>query len=456
MSAPDLTPHTAPSIGRRRAIWALVVIFLANFLNYLDRTLVSALELQLRPAFGLTEKEFGGLWSLFTIGYMVCAVPIGLLADRYRRTWLFAGCIVIWSVATVATGLTRDWRILYPARVLIGIGEAGCLVIGPALVADYFEQRKRGRALSIFYLGLPLGSVAAFIIPSLVLPEQSAANYEAEGQRVWPYLFYLAGYPGFLIALLIWLLRDPPRGAVENAGHGHAHRGGGGFREYLGLLKNKTLLLIIFAQAFAVFTIIPLIHFGKGFFINQRGLSEYDAGITLGLTVLVAGFFGSVLSGWIGDRLARRYRGAYALLAGIGYLVGWPCLMVGFMVADRWVFIPALGLGCFFYFFCMPAVNTQIANVVSPARRATAWALAVFILHLLGDTLSPWIFGGVSSEIGRENAFAYFSIGVALAGFTCLMAARTAAYDVGRVQAELEAEEAADQQTAAARQKALD
>src|SRR6185437_9796327 len=123
-------------------------IFAANFLNYLDRQLVSALEKPLSDSFHLSESQFGLLWTLFTVGYMVCAVPVGLLADRTSRPRLFSVCVVVWSVATVASGMTHSRHVLYAARVLIGVGEAGCLVVGPALISDFFSLRRRGRALS--------------------------------------------------------------------------------------------------------------------------------------------------------------------------------------------------------------------------------------------------------------------------------------------------------------------
>lgn len=398
--------------------WALGVIFAANFLNYTDRQLVSALEKPLSDDLSLTEEEFGGLWSLFTIGYMLCAVPIGLLADRISRTRLFAFCVVIWSLATIASGLAQDKYFLYVARVFIGVGEAGCLVIGPSLISDLFTREVRGKALSIFFLGMPLGGTAAFLL--------AAALHDLG----WRNLFYVAGAPGFVVAAMIWFLTDPPRGTAEGAHHGMKK---GGVREYLVLLKTPTLLLIILAQAFAVILIIPLIHFGARFFEDSRGMGPKEAKYFIGLMALVAGTLGNSVSGWLGDRLARHTKGAYALLAGVCFLLGWPCLFVGFSVEERWIFLPALTLGCFFYFMCMPAVNTQIANVASPAQRATAWALAVFILHLLGDTAAPWLFGKASRTLGRQHAFAYFSIALIFAGICCLIAAYTARADTERV-----------------------
>ncbi len=424
------------TIGRA-AFWSLGVIFFANFLNYMDRQLVSALEEPLRTALGLSGKEFGFLWTLFTIGYMLCAVPIGLLADRYSRTRLFAFCIVVWSVATIASGLAHDKLVLYVARIFIGVGEAGCLVIGPSLLSDLFAPEMRGRVLSIFFLGLPLGGTAAFIMAGALL------------DLGWRNMFFLAGAPGFLVAVCIWFLRDPPRGEAEGGGHGlhGAHGESGGLRDYLQLLKTRTLLLIILAQAFAVIFLVPLIHFGVEFFVDPhegKGMDKKQARITLGLIALVAGVFGNSLSGVLGDFLAKRIKGAYALLAGVSFVLGWPCLLVGFYAASPWIFIPALTLGCFFYFLCMPAVNTQIANVASPAQRASAWALAVFILHLLGDMLAPSLFGHVIDlGVHRQEAFAIFSVGLLLAGVCCLLAAMTAGADMERVRQLMEKAETA-------------
>jgi predicted MFS family arabinose efflux permease len=404
--------------SRTAALWALGVIFAANFLNYLDRQLVSALERPISGTLALAQWEYGLLWSLFTIGYMLCAVPIGLLADRYSRTRLFAVCIVIWSVATIVSGLAPNKWVLYPARVFIGVGEAGCLVIGPSLISDLFSRRVRAKALSWFYLAMPLGGTGAFLLAALPF------NID------WRNLFYLAGAPGFLIAGLIWSLPDPERGASEGAQHGMP---GGGLGDYLRLLRTPTLLLIILAQAFAVVILVPLIHYGAQFFEDDRHMGAKQARLALGIMALVGGCAGSLASGFVGDRLFRRTRRAYAILAAVSYLATVPCLYIGFADERQEVFLTALTIGSFFLFLCMPAVNTQIANVVSPAQRATAWALAVFILHLLGDLLAPPIFGLVSNAIGRQQAFSVFSVALLGAALCCLGAIFTARRDTERV-----------------------
>ena len=406
---------------KKYARYALGVICFANFLSYLDRQLVSALEgpLALDPekgGLGLSPPEFGLLWTLFTVGYMICAPFIGFATDRYRRPRIFAICIFVWSLATIASGMAQAKWVLYVSRILIGLGEAGCLIVGSALISDYFTKETRGRALSVFYLGLPLGGTFAFVMAGLLLEHTG-----------WRPLFFIAGLPGFLVCVLIWLLVDPPRGGSEGGTPTKA-----GFKDYLQLFKTPSLLFIILAQSFAMIVLAPLVHFGVQFFEDARGMGEKEARIALGVIALVAGAAGNALSGILGDRLAKRYRGAYAGLAGFSFLAGFPCLLVGFLAESRLIFLPALTLGAFTIFLCMPAVNTQIANVTKPTQRAMAWALAVFVLHLLGDTLSPPIFGFVDEAIGRQAAFLWFTAALIPASVCCFLSARTTARDEER------------------------
>ncbi|MBI1917532.1 MAG: MFS transporter [Planctomycetes bacterium] len=421
-------------LSQRTALWALAVIFAANFLNYTDRQLVSALEKPITtdPALELDTEAFGWLWSYFTIGYMICAMPIGLLADRYRRTRIFAVCIAIWSVATVASGLAQTRGVLNVARVFIGVGEAGCLVIGPSLLSDYFTTAVRGRALSVFYLGMSLGGVTAFLLP---LALSRMLN--------WREMFYVAGVPGFVVALLVALLPEPPRGAKEPGAHGpHGYHGADKLAHYVRLLKTPTLLLIILAQAFAVAVLVPLVHFGKKYLEEGRALTEKQAGVSM-LGILVAGIVGNLLSGLIGDRMARRVKGAYAQLAGIGYLAALVALYTAFVSEPIEIFLAGLIAGSFFLFLCMPAVNTQIANVTSPQQRGAAWALAVFILHLLGDTAAPPLFGKIEEQIGRQQTFVYFCFALVPAALCCFLATLTARADTERVEREIRAGQAA-------------
>lgn len=407
-----------PRFSSRYLAYALGVVLFANFLNYADRQVVSALEVEIKSAFQMSKPEFGALWSAFTLGYMVFAPLIGFAAGRYRRTLMFAACVFIWSLATIGSGLATTKGMLFLSRFLIGVGEAGCLVIGPTLVADYFPDLIRGRALAIFFLGMPLGGTAGYLIGGLV------TQYTGS----WQNAFYIAGAPGLLVALLIATLAEPPRGGPGKPEEPPPQ----GVRQYFGLLRNRTLMLIILAQAFAVMILVPVLHYGIEFFQKERGMTKVEASLALGVIGLVGGVIGSGLAGLLGDRLAKRTRGAYALLAGVAYALALPAFLVGFVFDSRMIFLPALGVGAACLFVCMPSVNTQIANVVPGSQRAMAYALAVFILHFLGDMAAPPVFGVAADHFGTQQTFIVTSAVLLLSAACCFAAVRTADRDIKR------------------------
>lgn len=421
-----------PAVAARYALYALLIIFLANFLSYLDRQIVSALEKELRGAFGFSKAEFGATWTAFTIGYMVFAPVVGFLTGRFRRSHIFAVCVFLWSFATIWSGIAGTKLEFYAARFCIGIGEAGCLVIGPPLIADYFIRAQRGRALSVFFLGMPLGGTAGYIVAALVA---KYVHWPHADDGSWRNAFYFAGLPGIGLAVFVWMLHDPRAGSATG---GSSPESRTTFSSYLELFRNRTLMMIILAQAFAVIILVPLLHFGVHFLEVKHAMDKDEASLSLGGIALVAGGLGNFVSGILGDRLGKRMHGGYALLAAVGYTAGLPFLIVGFIATSKIVMLLSLTAGAFCYFLCMPAVNTQIANCVRALQRPMAFALAVFILHLLGDTFAPILFGSVSDrlaqqlgseELGTQHTFVGFSMVMLAAGLCCFVAMNTAKRD---------------------------
>lgn len=402
---------------KKYTYYALTIIFLANFFNYLDRILVSAVLPRIQSDFDIGSAKAGFLWTAFTLGYMITAPFIGYLSDRKSRTKILAICIFIWSVATIFTGIVNNYYLLIFIRVLTGIGEAGSLIIGPVLISDYFSKDVRGKALGIFYLGLPIGGVAGYLIGGNVT--------ELIG---WRYAFYIAGIPGIFIAYLIWFLYEPQRGSSElsESGHTHTHALPHNITSYKNILKTKTFLFIVIAQATAVFTIIPLLHFGTTYFESVRGMGIRKASIILGSLAAIAGLIGNLLGGYIGDKLYKKIPSVYSLMASLGFFAGFVFMLIGILSTPQYIWIPAFALCFLFYFACMLAVNTQIANIIHPSQRAMAFAIAVFTVHILGDTFSPPIFGYVSDFIGMKKAYAIFSFSLIISSFFCLIAAKFA------------------------------
>ncbi len=401
------------SFSRSYLVFALAVLAGANFVNYLDRQVVSALEREIVAAFSLSKAEFGGLWSAFTLGYMAFAPVLGWAASRWPRTRLFAVCVAVWSLATIASGLAPDKTTLFFSRFLIGVGEAGCVVMGPALVAEYVSDRARGRMLALYAIGMPLGGTAGYAVGGMVGPVIAD----------WRDAFLLAGLPGIVLAILLYGLREPREvSPAASMSTGTAARLG--FGGYLLLLRSRPMVLLIVAQTFAVIMLVPMLHFCIEFFQTDRGMTKIEATTSFGATALVAGICGSLIAGWLGDRLARRWRSAYARLAAVAYAIAVPALWIGFASEVRAVSVIALGIGATALFASVPANNASIANLVAPQQRAMAFALTVFATHLLGDMVTPPLFGAVAESIGTERAFLWITLAMVGASLSCFAAAR--------------------------------
>ena len=189
----------------RMRYYALALVTLLNFLNYIDRFVLAAVLPRVKTELVLTDFQLGLLANAFLVAYFLTSPVFGVLGDRLSRPRLMAAGVSAWSVATAAAGLTRNFVQLLIARAWVGVGEAAYATISPALLSDYFPRAQRGRAFSIFYVAIPVGAAAGFLL--------GGALEHAFG---WRAAFYAVGLPGVALSLLALRLHDPPRGATES------------------------------------------------------------------------------------------------------------------------------------------------------------------------------------------------------------------------------------------------
>src|SRR5215471_315329 len=184
----------------------LIVLTLLNTLNYIDRNMLLGVQPLVQKEFKINDAQLGLLTSAFFFVYMFAAPVVGWLGDRFPRKAIVLTGIAVWSGFTLLTWLVRDYNQLLLRHTIVGIGEASYATIAPTLVADLFPVERRGRMLSIFYLGLPVGSALGILIGGPL------------GERFgWRLPFMLAGVPGFLLAVIFWLLPEPERGKTDTA-----------------------------------------------------------------------------------------------------------------------------------------------------------------------------------------------------------------------------------------------
>ena len=386
----------------RPARTALLVLTGINLLNYLDRYVVSALVESLkRSELALSDVQAGALMTGFVIVYMVTSPLFGTLGDRASRTRLIAGGVAVWSVATALGGLARSFAQLFVARAAVGVGEAAYGTIAPSLLADHFPAAQRGRAFAVFFAAIPIGSALGYVLGGLV-----------DRHFGWRTAFYVAGLPGLLLALLVLGLVDPPRGGQDTLPGGHALPPGG----YRNLLRNRPYLLTVLGYAAYTFAIGGLAFWMPAFLQRVRGMSPEQATTQFGAIVVVTGFVGTFAGGWLGDYFLPRSRESYLWVSGVTTLLATPFTLVAIRAADPTLALVGIVLAEILLFASTGPINTAIVNLVAPGERATAVALSILTIHLLGDVPSPPLIGALSDASSLATAILIVPVAVLIAG----------------------------------------
>ncbi len=385
------TARRSEPVARRLAVGGLGVLTLINLLNYLDRYVVSALVPDLERAhMGLTDFRAGVLMTGFLVVYMLTAPVFGILGDRLSRPKTLAVGVLIWSVATGLSGLARNFVQLVGGRAIVGIGEAAYGTIAPALLADYFPLKSRGRVFAVFYMAIPVGSALGYIVGGLV-----------DHWYGWQAAFFIAGVPGLLLA--IWSLRlpDPPRGVQESpaaVASSPASEAAPGIAIYWQLLGRLPYLLTVLGYAAYTFAVGGLAFWMPTFLERVRDIPAAQATTGFGAIVVVTGFAGTFIGGWLGDYWLKFSREAYFWLSALTALLAVPLSAIALIAQAPALYYTGIVVAELLLFMSTGPVNSAIVNLVAPRERASAVALSVLMIHLLGDVVSPPLIGAISDR----------------------------------------------------------
>lgn len=370
-----------------RAHLTLAILTLINLLNYLDRYVLSGMLPLVQEHFGRSDAEMGLLTSSFLIVYSLVSPFTGFLGDRLPRRYLVAGGVILWSAATVYSGLARSFEELLVARSLIGIGEAGYAAVAPGLISDLYEEKRRGRMMALFYAALPVGSAVGFTL--------GGAIGTALG---WQWAFFVAGVPGLLLGAAAFFFPEPRRGATD--ARGPTTETVGARRILVRLFRNPAFVLNSAGYTAATFAMGGLAAWWPTFLYRERGLALDHAGYVFGALLVVAGFGGTLAGGWLGDRIHEKNRGGHFLAAGWGLLVAAPFAVLGIVLSSPAGYWSAVFVCLFFLFFNTAPLNAALCNVVPANMRSSAVAVNVLLIHMLGDAISPFLMGTISDATG--------------------------------------------------------
>jgi len=387
---------------------ALFLLTALNFLNYLDRYILPAVQTQIQDEFHVSSEKIGLVTTAFIWCYVLAAPLVGPLADRVSRKWIVVAGGALWSVATLLTAVTHSYSTLLIRHTIVGIGEASFGIIAPTIVADLFPEAKRGRILGIFYLALPVGAALGYIVGGVV-----------GGAHGWRAPFYLAGAPGLLLVLAIAFLPEVPRGIQDSIPETIERK------SLSGLLRNKAFWTATVGMGFMTFALGGISIWMPTFLVRERGYSVSMAGTIFGLILLFDGIVASLLGGWTGDKLLPRYKGAYYLVSAITLGLGIPVMLFALHSSGIPMFIGIL-LGGFLLLFNTSPLNAALINAVGSHIRAFALALNIVMIHLLGDVPSSWIIGRLADRYPLHIALSSTAVGLALATAVLLYGMRFA------------------------------
>ncbi|HEY8749103.1 MAG TPA: MFS transporter [Tepidisphaeraceae bacterium] len=403
--------------------------------NYVDRYVLAAVEPAVQKDFfrpGDPNAEFwmGSLATAFIVSYLVMAPLFGWLADRMSR-WLLVGVsVILWSLATGASGLAGFFMMLLITRLFVGVGEAGYGPSAPTIISDLYPVSKRGSVLAWFYAAIPVGSAFGYVLGGLI-----AKHYG------WRAAFYAVVPPGLLLGVLCFFMKDPPRG-LNDAGVGSTgHKAG--LRDYLILLKTPSYVLDTLGMAAMTFAIGGISFWIPKYFVDHRQAGDLgEVNTKFGGIVVVAGLLATLAGGWTGDKLRARFPGSYFLVSAVGILLACPFVIAMLYAPFPWAWV-MLSIAVFCLFFNTGPSNAILANVTHPSVRATAFAVNICVIHILGDAASPPLLG----KIGHHSwnaAFILVAAVMALAGVLWLWGARYLEADTELAGSRLAVETPAD------------
>ncbi|WP_287419216.1 MFS transporter [Reinekea sp.] len=368
---------------RKYVLGMLVVVYAFNFL---DRQIVTILAEPIKNDLGLNDTQIGLMTGLaFALFYTVLGIPLARLADRSNRVSIITAALVVWSGMTALCGMAQNFTQMLAARIGVGVGEAGCSPPAHSLIADYYPANQRASALSIYALGIPIGSILGLL----------AGGWIAEFYG-WRMAFFVVGLPGIALAFAVKMtIREPIRGMSDPASS-RATEQLPLIATMLHLLKNRTLMHIAMGGALTSFVGYGLGQWLPAYFIRIHEMGIAETATYFGLVLGVASAVGTFLGGTLADKLSKRDVRFYAWLPAVGVLVAFPFYVAAMMSDNPYIAIAILIVPSTLNSLWLGPSFGTIQNLAPTRMRAMASALMLFILNIIGLGLGPFLVGVLS------------------------------------------------------------
>ena len=399
MSALDQpTAQPAATMSKSYVNYALGMLLVIYTLNFLDRQIVNILAEPIKQDLGLSDTQLGLLTGLaFAVVYTVLGIPIARFADRptSNRVTIIAIALAVWSAFTALCGVAQNFVQLLLARIGVGVGEAGCTPPAHALISDKVPPEKRASVLALYSMGVPLGSLAGLALGGLIADSIG-----------WRWAFILVGLPGLILAVLtVMTIKEPRRLAAMQAATAAAKPAVSFGQALAELGRKKAYWNICLAAAVISFLGYGQIAFFGSFFVRVHEMPIGQIGLLLGFMIGISGVIGTFIGGQIADAAAKRDTRAYVTVPAVALVVGAPFFIAAMLTPNPYLCIALLAIPTALNSLWYGPVYAAVQSIVPPRLRATAVAIMLFIVNMIGLGLGPLTMGIVSDYFANQLGY---------------------------------------------------
>lgn len=407
------SPTPYPSSGR--AWLTVAILMLAYVLSFVDRQILNLLVGPIKQDLGISDTQMSLLMGLsFALFYTICGIPLGRLADNKNRKGLIAAGIFVWSIMTAACGMAKSFWGFFFARVGVGAGEAALSPSAYSMLADSFPPNKRATAISVYSMGIYIGSGMAFLLGGLVIKfayGQENLILPLLGEvRPWQYIFVLLGIFGVMFCLLFLFLKEPAR---QGAGAGKNIP----FSEVLAYIGQNRRAVTLHNLGFAC---VAFCSYGAAswvptFFVRTHGMTMADVGFTYGTLIGIFGSLGIIIGGRLSDALTSKgYKDAPMRVAILAILLALPSY-ASYVVDDKTTVIALTGLAIFALSMPFGVAAAAIQEIMPNPMRGQASALYLFVITFIGLGIGPTAVALITDKVfADENMLRYSLLIVSL------------------------------------------
>jgi MFS family permease len=369
------------------AWYALGLLTIVYVLNFLDRTLIYLLFTPIKAEMHLTDTQLALLGATsFVIFYTLLGIPFGRMADRVSRKKLIAGGLAVWSLFSGLTGFATDFWTIFFCRLMVGVGEA---TLGPAalsLLSDYFPPRVRATVQAIYSSGIAIGAGVAFFLGGWIAKEYG-----------WRWAFYLLGFPGLIFAVLVLLLKEKPRGQTETTTSSYSRD------DWKVLFTSRPLIYLYLGYALFGLAANSLSIWGVTFFSRVHEFDLARIGWWGGILSVAAGAPGTILGGYMADKLRRKGRGGRMLFSAFGALLAIPCWIALLFSNNEWALLAAIFVLLALSLMWLGPAAADVHEIAGPQLRGLGIGIYFFAVNIAAYAIGAPLIGLLNDLLGATQ-----------------------------------------------------